>query len=452
MYKKDLLDSIIKLRDLYRTDQQAETFLNAFMTSVLFEEKGNPTCCEFVKQYIENERLKIDGTLIFNSQGDPILDPGALFYKIYETYKQFCDIEGIKHKKFTERNIASEFSLIAELQWGEKKETIRKVLCLTSDKALYFKKLKELCRLLCGNMYSDDSIEFRRSQAFIAHWMWQVLTKVFYGPAIAHKFGHESMLILYSPEQKTGKSTFSKWFLKPFLDTSFVWKADFSRLEDKFSTNNMGLNYIAFFDEMARASAANMCKVKQLITEEEVHFRGMFTQNEMKLPKTTTFFGTTNVSVRSLFNDTSGLRRFHEIQVQGKAFGKINLSALETWDFTEFFRIFPLNPDKSPIFDIITEEELDEYEETMRPKHVVELWLEDQNINIQVADQEKDDTKLISYIDIYNRFQSWALKHGFKHPYIPNSESFNKKMEELGAHKGRTTRDNRTYRGFYVQM
>jgi len=442
--KQELCTYLTDRRQAYSKTDFTWSFLSSLILSI--DESGNsPSCGDFVIRYMTEHQIEVDQYHIYKSS-DIIRNESVLFYEIFETYKVYCRINKLKRKNFSEKNISSQFELLSEKKWESLRDDLRAVLSLEKDAATFDLLLETLTFAICGKIHMPDSLEYKLAKAFLAHWAWQVMRKLHYGAKSIKRFGNESMLVLYSPEQKNGKSVTVNKLTHTFDTLGFCWKADFSRLEDSFSMRNLALNYIVIFDEMARASASNMSKFKHIVTEEDTMFRGMYTQKEHKMPKLCSMIGTTNTTCRMLFNDTTGLRRFHEIRVNGLDVGGIDLITLDTFDFAKFLKLVPAQREISPLFDYITEADLRKYENWMRPRHVVELWLEDTEYT--VSDQK--GSILLPLSTLYDNFSSWAAKSGYRQPYVPNLESFRKKLEELGGIKGRTTKSGKTYRGYYI--
>lgn len=232
------------------------------------------------------------------------------------------------------------------------------------------------------------------------------------------------------------------YYIDIFANEGFVWKTTISRLEDNFSLHNLAYNYVAWFDDAVRDSISNMGRFKQIVTDDEVNFRAMYSQSEVKLPKTATFIGTSNLHARELMSDTTGIRRLHEIRVNngsisaGKA---INLKDLETFDYLSLYKTCPLG-ERSPLFYYITEEELSRYEEDQRPKHCVELWILDSKISPEGED-------IVSSKELYDNFKIWARDNGYGSKFIPTNQSFSMKLSEVGFKKGRIGNK----RGFYMK-
>ena len=402
-------------------------------------------CEEFVKGYAEVNKVKVEPNGIF-MRGDLVRNHKAFFYRMHETWRQYARIHGLKPGSVSRETIALEFEAVLEKQWDQKKQELRKTFAPIDDPAEFDRMLTQFTTAVCGKIYPDaDSVDFRRSKAFIGHFLWQLQMKLHHGPQAVIRQGNEAMLLFISKTQKTGKSTTVRRLLETINDMGFVWKTHFDRLEDQFSLMNLAYNYVAWFDDAGRSSVKNMARFKQIVTDDEVNFRAMYTQSEMRMPKMSVLIGTSNKPARELLNDTTGLRRIHQVFVNANSVdtgGGIDLDYLDTFDHRRLIRLVPMGEKRSPIFSCITPQELSQYEDEIRPRHVVELWLND----MKYSAGTKGNGQLMPGGDLYQSMIEWGNSNGYRQPYVPNAESFRNKLLELGCEPGR----NGKFRGFYV--
>ena len=407
---------------------------------------GLITCHDFVDSYMKLHDVTVDPTGIYD-KGDLVRNQKAFFYRLHESWKIYKKANRIADN-ISRDTIALEFESIVEAQWDKSRQELRTLLAPIDSPAEFDEMLQEFCEAVFGKRFPDhSSVEFRRQKAFVGHWLWQAQMKLHHGAQSVLRQGNESMLMFVSPQQKTGKSTTIRRLIEPWLSRGFVWRTDLNRLEDPFSIQNLAYNYVAFFDDMCRSSVKNMGRFKQIVTDDEVHFRGMYTQTEHRMPKLSSLIGSSNKTARELMHDTTGLRRFHEVHVNAGSVDTdegIDLDALALFDHERLVRLTPLGQLASPLYTYITEAELSEYENNIRPRHVVELWIEDTARLLTNA----DSGILVSKEDLYIEFRNWAAKAGYSNQYVPNSESFGSKLLELGAERGRTSK----FRGFYVNQ
>jgi len=422
-------------QDLYR-------IVIAELSSMLI----NPSCSEFVSNYIRTEKVDIrpDGVFV---DGVLVRNPKAFFHTLHQRYKLYKRERNFK-SNISLDEISLEFDAILEEQWREKQTDLRTKLAFIDDRTKWDKMLHEFIIALAGHQCDMGSVTFRLYKAFLAHWLWGVMRKLNFGAQSVLRSGNQSVLMLVSTQQKTGKSTTCRILVSPFEDAGFVWRTNFARLNDNFSLSNLAYNYIAWYDDADRDSSLNMGKFKQIVTDDLVSYRVMFRQQEMRVPKLSSFLGTSNKSARELMHDSSGLRRFHQIFVNNESVDTgrgIDLDYMSTMNMELLYRLTPIG-EESPIFDFITPQELSQYEDEIRPRHIIEEWISEDGLQPAPPETPESDRELLKLEAMYGEFSLWAGGHGYDKKYTPNAISFGHKLAELGFERGR----NSQFRGFWV--
>lgn len=406
----------------------------------LIEEKADNkfNCHNVVRRALESRNIKVS-KLGMMCNTDFIHNIQVLAYQIYEDYKEMCNEAGTK-RQFEKQDVLLEFEAIKDAMWRSDRELLRAELHPSQNPARFDELLTLIAEALLNSDNSEDLV-LRRAKAFVAHFVWQVMMKLHVGHESVRKGGNEAILLLVSPKQKTGKSTATKLLLKPFLDKGFVWRASLDRLEDSFSLSNLATNYIALFDDMHSTAKLQTGKFKALITDSEVSYRQIFTAHEMTVPKLVTLIGTSNQSPREVLADTTGLRRFHVIDVANEDIytGRgIDLETLNSININELYTSCPLT-EVSPLFTYLSATELREYEEEIRPQHSVEQFIEDREYS-------PEGETFIGSKELYTQFRIWASSAGISQNSIPTLKTFTLKMAELRFRKSRTANQ----RGFLV--
>lgn len=397
-------------------------------------------------KYMEDNDVHINKGNFYQKK-DLIERDKVLAYKIFDSYRKRMRELGKRKVIFTLQDFELSLEWILEDEEKLRLEKLRCKLKPVKNLKEFDRQVELLADALCGRRHLKASVEFRRAKAFIAHWVWQVMMKLHEGHKSVLDVGNESMLVFYSPDQKTGKSTTVRWMLKEFLNSGTAWKIDFARLDDNFSLHNLSKNYVAIMDEMAHASRSDAARFKQLVTEDEISYRVMHSQKEMRRPKLACLIGTTNTTCRILFGDTSGLRRFHEIEVNSISLGGVDFDKLKKVDFKSMFVTVPLSKTESPLFRYISEEELSSYEDWMRPRHVVEQWMEESGY---VTDQVTVDSEFYALKSLYDDFVQWTVDNGVRGNFVPTKRFFSIKLESMGGLRGRRRAGGEITRGFHL--
>jgi hypothetical protein len=135
--------------------------------------------------------------------------------------------------------------------------------------------------------------------------IWRVKAKLLNRPTLQH------IMMYLRGKQGCGKSSFMRWFLAPVTDGMI--QADFGIFDHDEKQIIMKNTPIIFFDEVARAEKADAAKVKNMMTSETGMFRKLYGEAS-KGRMVSTFFGAGNLDLAEVFHDSTGLRRFFQIE------------------------------------------------------------------------------------------------------------------------------------------
>ena len=198
--------------------------------------------------------------------------------------------------------------------------------------------------------------------------------------------------------QGCGKSTFMKWFLGPVRTASV--NADFDLFSHDEKMYMLHSSPIIFFDEIARADRADVAKVKNAMTSDTMMFRRLYGQATTQRVLAT-FFGAGNLFIQETINDSTGLRRFFQIEVKPdffRTFGGIfsALNPLDLWRCVDEHGPCPIDDDVGLALIMA-------YQGDTRVKTSVELWLEDYAVT---ASPDWHDVA-----DLFQRFATWRIVH-----------------------------------------
>lgn len=242
-------------------------------------------------------------------------------------------------------------------------------------------------------------------------WIWQVKRKLFDLPVTNH-----FMLNLYG-KQGSGKSTFVKSLFKPLEDASATVTVD-----EYIDNRNHGLfkNFIVFLDELDKLEKASAESIKSRITSDYYDSRVLFTNDSTQLVNKTTVIGASNRPFRDMFTDTTGFRRFIEIET------------LDVMDFNGLAQIDWLAAWKS-VDEHIEKNEVPKNKEVLAQqeknttKTSVEVWLEHCYNNDLKGKTIKATTLHEMYKDFNTKYGSgntFGISR-FKNPLMVLSEKYN---------------------------
>ena len=100
------------------------------------------------------------------------------------------------------------------------------------------------------------------------------------------------------------------------------------RIQDKFSADLFDKYYVANFDEMAQFGKNGMASLKEFVTRNSFVSRRMFSDVNVESKQNTTMCGTTNRPINQIIYDTSGMRRWWQINVDEENYIKMDFDRL----------------------------------------------------------------------------------------------------------------------------
>lgn len=258
--------------------------------------------------------------------------------------------------------------------------------------------IKELVQIVTGR---DDAM----TEKVIEHFIWQVKRKMRGLPTV-----WETMPILVG-KGGSGKSFVTRKIVEPVRE--LATGATMQIFGDERQHFTFTKYFVVVLDELARAEFSDLGSIKNLITAQEVSYRILGTHVRHTGRNLATFIGSSNEDVSDVIRDTTGMRRFFQIncvdsmdhkQVEGFDYGRIWRSVDETGP--------------APILSI--KAEIDSNQEALRAKSTVEEWLE---FNCSLG---KGKTRLK---DAYKHYADFMRLQGRKSQF--SYKQFSKKLKSL---------------------
>jgi hypothetical protein len=212
------------------------------------------------------------------------------------------------------------------------------------------------------------------AKACIAHWIWLVKQKMLGRPP-----EHHIMLIIFSPEQGSGKTTFTRRLVGPLEEfaSADVLLSDFAdhRSADIY-------RYAVVVIDDIEAAASSLPIIKSLITAASINRRKLSTSRSVTMRQAATLIGTSNRPIHELFDDDSGHRRFVMLPFKNGNVAKGGDARIweivNTIDFQSLWlAVDAFAP--SPIQNFL--KELHDYQNSFRPMPKVHKWVT--NLNMQ---------------------------------------------------------------------
>jgi len=262
-------------------------------------------------------------------------------------------------------------------------------------------QLEKFLKHLGGKNYKEMDL------FIIMHFMWNVKRR------INNMETYREVMPVIVGDQGIGKSyNIKNKLLSPLAN---LWKStSFSQLDDGRELKMLSNNFVLLFDEMAYANKSDVNNVKRLITEQTYSMRRMRETSHEVLAKNAQFIGTSNNSLTSSITDTTGMRRFYEVECA-------ELSEIPNiLDFYEGFN--SLNYDlmwqsvdhliPSPILNHLPK--LNNIQEQYTSKDPIREWIENSGeITVMPKDQYGDQAS-----DLLRNFNTWFSGYKYSSVYF----------------------------------
>jgi hypothetical protein len=174
--------------------------------------------------------------------------------------------------------------------------------------------------------------------------------------------------VLYG-KQRGGKSSF--WRLVTAIIRDMCKTVDVTALVSD-SMLDLYLYFVIDTDEMAKADRACLAKLKNTVSTQKISRRIYYTQTITDVPMLATLIGSSNVPVKTLIQDPTGMRRFNQLDVKPRSQVEPHWQAIQHADWLGLWRTVDAKAESPmmPFMDLLSQKQ-----ETMRTVDRVESWL-----------------------------------------------------------------------------
>lgn len=240
-------------------------------------------------------------------------------------------------------------------------EVLRQAIATMKYKPDPNENMKEFVRALIGR--DDDVVE-----SVLRHFCWQAKRKIFCKDVFDHL-----MPIIYGSKQRQGKSSAIKKFLSPI--NGFWCNAKISDITDDKKAKMFTTNFAIFFDEMQGATKTDMESIKERLTSDFISFRPLYQDQVVSIRNNATPIGVTNKPLELMLRDSTGMRRFFQIDIENKC----DWDAINKIDFKALWQDIDENRQTTYIESF--RDQIEAVQEEIRDKCSVEQWIEEFSIN-----------------------------------------------------------------------
>lgn len=273
--------------------------------------------------------------------------------------------------------------------------------------------------------------------AVIKHFIWSVKRKMKGLDVTRHLF------TIFQGGQNAGKSTAVKKLISPVHLFSSSRALDM--LNDSKELFVLTNKCVIWFDEMSRASRADVEAIKLYTTSDTVSYRILYSQNEATSKNIATFIGCTNKSVDEIVYDPTGARRFYEL----KCLPMLDHALVNSINYEEMWKSVNEYDDVSPLEPLI--EKLTEKQKSLRAMDTVEEFLHEESL----IPDENGKRMEVSFNDLYSQYVKWMTDQ--KRNALFTKAKFSKRLNALEIENSRKSdartrilRYNQTYESLII--
>lgn len=248
-----------------------------------------------VEQWLDKQKLDVNAVGRWQRDNESALKAGQLHEACTHALR-------LKMKINTEI-IKEIFSHIIYSRSNERYESIISGICGRPCTESGMIELTKWCDIISG-----DQDEGREGLIYhvMRHWMWLVKRS-----AVGLARAHDIMPILYSQRQGNGKSTALRKLCSPFADLMEPIVAEV--LTDSRRATELESYLIGVWDEMEGADRKDLTEIKSAITSQDRTYRVLGSHMTATVVRRMNFIGTSNRPINQIFRDTTGARRYFQI-------------------------------------------------------------------------------------------------------------------------------------------
>jgi hypothetical protein len=265
--------------------------------------------------------------------------------------------------------------------------------------------------------------------AVLAHWLWQVKVKM-----LDRSPSYHLMPIFYG-KQEGGKTVALNKLIGPI--NNFRLNINLDQMGDDRYFRAMSENYVIVFDEMQGAQRADIDALKKQVTIDYNDYRPLGTNEIYKVRQSCSFIGATNRPVSEQIVDSTGMRRFWQLNCMDK----LNWDLLNSIDYIAMWQGINEARQDGYVLDQINN--IRATQEDMVAKDDLQMYLEIRGL------LGPGPFKRLSAIELYKDYKEWALDNGHK-PL--NSSWWARKLGNRGIKSKRTTHRTTNYTYYEVPI
>ncbi len=283
-----------------------------------------------VERWLEAQKLDVDATGRWLRDGKPAVASGQLHRECIHALRM--------RMKLSAEVVADIFTHIAHTRSMERFESVVSGLCGRPRTDAGAFELVKWCELISG-----DQEEGKEGLLYhvMLHWMWLVKRS-----AVGLPRAHDIMPIIYSKRQGNGKSTALRKLCSPFAEIMEPITAEV--LTDSRRATELESYLIGVWDEMEGADRKDLTEIKSAITSQDRTYRVLGTHMTARVVRRMNFIGTSNRPVDQIFRDTTGARRYFQVD----CYDSLDWEAINALDYDTMWQAVS-EQDQAPITSVL---------------------------------------------------------------------------------------------------
>ncbi len=257
----------------------------------------------------------------------------------------------------------------------------------------------------------------------MAHWLWLVKRNM-----LSLKVVHHIMPIIASQKQGGGKSTAVKALVSPLEELTLELKVP--QIVDERSFTMFSNYLVGFLDELAGSDKVDISDFKRNVTSSTIMYRPMRTNKQEKVRNLCSFIAASNLEAYDSIKDTTGLRRFFQIN----ASDKLDWNVINNIDYTALWKGIDESKERGyfePVQVIVTAKQ-----EDMQMQDEVKLFLEAYDVFPRT-----DKITEVNGKQLYREYLFHTKNEGIRFPVA--AQTFYKKLRTMGLEGSKKRDDNK---------
>jgi len=317
-----------------------------------------------------------------------------------------------KFTQLNEKKIAAALDLVILNTKNELFEVAKELVACRKEDLSELKKLVSI-------ITPEGNTNFDLDVAVLAHFIWSIKAKMHSRDVYYH-----IMPIFYST-QGAGKTWTVNSLLKPLND--YTARVTMEQVVDTKENFGLSRSYIGFVDELSGANKSCIESLKNRISANESEVVLKYENNSTLIRNNTTYIGCTNKPVGEMIIDSTGMRRFWQINYKAPVLDASGVSDFTEVNSIDYMKIWQgIDESREKGYTDNLQVELEAIQSKSKAVTSIDSYFTENDINVV------DGTigVYVSVMDIYRHYLEYCKNTNFKYPIA--LANFKTGMESMG--------------------